>query len=45
MLSCVWCPRIPNPGELTPTMKVKRKAAIGKFKKEIDAMYDGERID
>jgi len=32
-------------GEMTPTMKVKRKAAIAKFKKEIDAMYDGESID
>ena len=32
-------------GELTPTMKVKRKAATQKFKKEIDAMYDGESVD
>jgi long-chain acyl-CoA synthetase len=32
-------------GELTPTMKVKRKAATQKFKREIDAMYDGESVD
>ena len=32
-------------GELTPTMKVTRKACTQKYKKEIDAMYDGESAE
>ena len=32
-------------GELTPSLKVKRKTATQEFKTQIDAMYDSESID
>ena len=32
-------------GELTPSLKVKRKTATQEFKTQIDAMYDSELID
>jgi long-chain acyl-CoA synthetase len=31
-------------GELTPSMKVKRKTATQKFQTQIDAMYDSESL-
>jgi long-chain acyl-CoA synthetase len=30
-------------GELTPTLKVKRKVVTGRYKAELDALYEGGR--
>jgi long-chain acyl-CoA synthetase len=32
-------------GELTPTLKVKRKFATQKYQAQLDALYDGEKVD